>query len=58
LEIARTDKRFAYTISGVDDQAMIVVSSLDTVVDGMQVRTQLENAIEGKQVTGDNNEPK
>lgn len=58
LEIVRADKSFAYTISGVDDQAMIVVSSLDTVVDGMQVRTQLENAIEGKQVTGDNNEPK
>jgi len=57
LEIVRADKSFAYTVSGVDDQAVIVVSSLDTVVDGMEVRTQLENEIEGKQVTQDNNEP-
>jgi RND family efflux transporter MFP subunit len=57
LEIARADKDFAYVVSGVADEAMIVLSSLDVVVDGMEVRTQLENAMEGKQVTGDNNEP-
>ena len=42
LEIARADKDFAYAMSGIDDGAMIVVSSLDTVVEGMKVRTQAE----------------
>lgn len=38
LEIARSDEDFAYVVSGLDDGAMIVVSSLDTVTDGMKVR--------------------
>jgi len=44
LDIVRADKDFAYAISGVDDKAMIILSSLDTVVEGMKVRTQVENA--------------
>jgi RND family efflux transporter MFP subunit len=42
LEIARADKDFAYVPSGIDDGAMVVVSSLDTVMEGMKVRTQAE----------------
>ena len=56
LEIVRADRNFAYAVSGVDDEAIIVISSLDVVVDGMVVRTQLENVIEAKQVTQDSNE--
>jgi len=40
LDIVRFEKEFAYVTSGLPDQAVIVVSSLDTVVDGMRVRTQ------------------
>ncbi|MHC4644654.1 MAG: efflux RND transporter periplasmic adaptor subunit [Planctomycetota bacterium] len=39
LSIVRTDKDFAYAVSGVGDRASIVVSSLDVVVDAMAVRT-------------------
>ena len=38
LEIVRADKDFAYVTSGLDDGAMIILSSLDTVVEGMKVR--------------------
>jgi len=41
LDIVRTDKDFAYAVSGVDDRAMIVLSSLDAVTGGMAVRTQV-----------------
>ncbi|UCG47076.1 MAG: efflux RND transporter periplasmic adaptor subunit [Phycisphaerales bacterium] len=47
LEIARADKDFAYAISGVEDKAVIVVSSLDTVVEGKKVRTQLDTIVGG-----------
>jgi RND family efflux transporter MFP subunit len=40
LHIVRADRDFAYAISGLDDGNMIVLSSLDTVVEGMRVRTQ------------------
>jgi len=40
LNIVRADRDFAYAISGLDDGNMIVLSSLDTVVEGMSVRTQ------------------
>jgi RND family efflux transporter MFP subunit len=39
LEIARADKEFAYATSGLEDGAMIIVSSLDTVTEAMRVRT-------------------
>jgi multidrug efflux system membrane fusion protein len=42
LEVVRADKDFAYAVSGLDNKAMIVVSALDTVVEGMKVRTQLD----------------
>lgn len=43
LEIVRSDGGFAYVTSSVEDGAMMVVSSLDTVTDGMKVRTRFED---------------
>ena len=57
LEIARADKDFAYTISGLDDEELIVVSSLDMVTDGMAVRTRGDDLAEAAQVTQDSNAP-
>jgi len=57
LEIARTDKNFAYITSGLDDGAEIVVSSLDAVVNGMPVRTPADNMAEEKPASRDGNEP-
>jgi multidrug efflux pump subunit AcrA (membrane-fusion protein) len=39
-EIVRQDKNFAYIVSGLEDGADIVVSSLDAVTNGMAVRTE------------------
>ncbi len=44
LDIVRADKDFAYARSGLDDGDMMVVSSLDTVIEGMRVRIQTEPA--------------
>ena len=55
LEFVRTDKDFAYVVSGVVDESIIIVSSLDAVVDGMKVRTQADKPTEDKQKTQDNN---
>jgi RND family efflux transporter MFP subunit len=43
LDIVRADRDFAYATSGLDDGAMIVTSSLDTVVEGMKVRIKSGN---------------
>ncbi len=40
LEIVRADKDFAYVSSWFNDEVTVVVSSLDTVVEGMDVRTR------------------
>ena len=40
VEIIRNDRDFAYVVSGMDDDAVIVISSLDIVTDGMLVRTK------------------
>ncbi len=44
LDIVRADRDFAYARSGLDDGDMIVISSLDTVIEGMRVRIQAEPA--------------
>jgi len=51
LNIVRADRDFAYVTEGIPDDALIVVSSLDTVVEGMQVRTQ-DDAGEPNESTG------
>lgn len=40
IDIARQDHEYAYVVSGLEDGAVIVTSSLDTVTDGIKVRTQ------------------
>ncbi len=50
LEIVRADKDFAYVISGIPDQANVVISSLDVVTDGMKVRTQFDVTTNDDQV--------
>jgi RND family efflux transporter MFP subunit len=57
LEIARADKDYAYAVSGLDDQVLIVVSSIDMATDGMAVRTQVDDLTEAAQVNQDNNTP-
>ena len=44
LDIVRADRDFAYARSGLEDGDMIVVSSLDMVIEGMKVRVQTEPA--------------
>ena len=58
LDIVRADQDFVYTISGLDDGAMIVLSSLDTVTEGMKVRSQLEMPAGAEQLNRDSNEAK
>ncbi len=53
LEIVRADNDFAYVISGVPDQANVVMSSLDVVTDGMKVRTQFDVTTNDDQVKQD-----
>ena len=43
LDIVRADRDFAYADSGLDDGDMIIVSSLDTVIEEMKVRIQTES---------------
>jgi RND family efflux transporter MFP subunit len=55
LDIVRADKDFAYAMARVDQNATIVTSSLDTVMEGMKVRTQLEQTTVAGQVNQDPN---
>lgn len=57
LEIVRADKDFAYIISGIDDGAEIITSSLDIVVDGMQVRTWDKDSAGEKESVSQNGRP-
>ncbi len=54
LKIARTDKDFAYTTDGLEDGSQIITSSLDVVVDGMQVRTHRDNLDEAENSVSEN----
>lgn len=42
LEVLRADRDFAYADSGLDDGDMIIVSSLDTIIEEMKIRIQTE----------------
>jgi hypothetical protein len=55
LDIVRADKDFAYALGRVGQNATIVTSSLDTVMEGMKVRTQLEQTAVAKQLNQDPN---
>lgn len=41
LNIARVDETYAYVVSGLQDRVVVILSSLDAVVEGMRVRTEL-----------------
>jgi len=55
LDIVRADKDFAYARAGINQNATIVTSSLDTVMEGMKVRTQLEQTAVTGQINQDPN---
>ncbi len=55
LDIVRADKDFAYAVAGVDRNTTIVISSLDTVMEGMEVRTQFEQTAVARQLNQDPN---
>jgi RND family efflux transporter MFP subunit len=40
LDIVRADKDFAYVVTGIEDKANVIISSLDVAVDGMKIRTE------------------
>jgi hypothetical protein len=40
LDIVRADKEFAYVVTGIEDKANVIISSLDVAVDGMKIRTE------------------
>ena len=41
VKVVRRDKEYAYVASGLEDGDIIITSPLDTVTDGMKIRTQL-----------------
>jgi RND family efflux transporter MFP subunit len=57
LEVVRADRDFAYAASGLNDGDMIIVSSLDAVIDEMKVRIQskLETSTTYAEVMEDQN---
>jgi len=57
LKIVRFDKNFAYVVSDVLDDANVVISSLDAVVDGMEVRTEADVATQSEKSGQNGNKP-
>ena len=55
LDIVRADKDFAYATARPDQNATIVTSSLDSVMEGMKVRTQPERTTVAKKLKQDPN---
>ncbi len=39
VEVLRCDREYAYITAGIEDGAVVVTSAIDTVVDGMTIRT-------------------
>jgi RND family efflux transporter MFP subunit len=57
LKIVRVDKNFAYVVSDDLDQANVITSSLDAVIDGMEVRTQADIDLQGRQEKNNGEKP-
>ncbi|MBN2137357.1 MAG: efflux RND transporter periplasmic adaptor subunit [Sedimentisphaerales bacterium] len=57
LNIVRADKKFAYTTTGIEDGAAIILSSLDAVVEGMAVRPRTRQTGTDAGISHDANEP-
>jgi hypothetical protein len=51
------DKNFAYVASDVLDKANVVISSLDAVVDGMEVRIEADVTTQNEQVKINGDKP-
>ena len=51
LKIIREDKNYAYVVSGLEDGATIVLSSLDVATQGMQVRTEMASEMDKSKET-------
>jgi len=58
LEIVRVDKNFAYVVSEDLDQARVVISSLDAVIEGMDVRMEADITTRDEQVKNNGEQPK
>lgn len=50
LQIVRQDKDYIYTVSGIEDGTVIVVSPLDIVTNRMKIRTELETPVASREV--------
>ena len=57
LKIVRVDKNFAYVVSDVLEEVNVVISSLDAVVDGMEVRTEADITTQDEQVKNNGDQP-
>lgn len=57
LKIVRVDKNFAYVVSDVLDEAKVVISSLDAVIDGMEVRTEADTTTQNERVENNGDQP-
>ena len=57
LKVVRFDKNFAYVVSDVLDDANVVISSLDAVVDGMEVRMEADLATQSEKSGQNGNKP-
>jgi len=44
VKIVRSDKDYAYVSSGIEDGDVIITSPIDTVTDGMKIRTKLNSS--------------
>jgi RND family efflux transporter MFP subunit len=44
IQVIRRDKQYAYVAGGLKDGDVIITSPLDTVTDGMDIRTQVETS--------------
>jgi len=57
LKVVRADKDFAYVVSDELDEAKVVISSLDAVIDGMEIRTEDDIATPGESVENNSGQP-
>jgi RND family efflux transporter MFP subunit len=57
MKIVRADKNFAYVVSTDLDQAEVVISSLDAVIDGMEVRTEADTITASEHAENNSDQP-
>jgi RND family efflux transporter MFP subunit len=57
LKIVRVDKNFAYVVSDDLDEANVIISSLDAVIDGMEVRMEADTTTQDERVENNGDQP-